>query len=69
MKYNTKARKKARIWPAVLLLAVVITAGAMELNGVFDKPAWKPDTVYPMANAKISWEQTFFSGAWDAEGR
>ena len=63
--YNTipTERKVFAIIMAVFLLAV-IAVGVLALFGVFDKPAWEPDVYYPMANAKVSWEQTFYAGGW-----
>ena len=47
-------------------LAVVI-AGLIVLNRQEDsRQAW--DTVHPMVNTEISWEQTFHSGAWSDAG-
>lgn len=63
--YNTipTERKVFAIIMAVFLLAVIVV-GVLALFGVFDKPAWEPDVYYPMANARISWDQTFHTGGW-----
>lgn len=42
------------------LLALVI----LQVCGVFDEPLWRPVAEYPMANAHISWQQTFRAGAF-----
>ena len=46
------------------MLAVMMLAAAIMVNVFVKVPGWEPDAEYPMANAKISWEQTFYSGAW-----
>ena len=43
------------------LAAVIIAMAVMNARPVEAK-GW--DTCHAMANANISWEQTFFSGAW-----
>ena len=43
------------------LAAVIIALAVMNTRPVEAK-GW--DTCHAMANANISWEQTFFSGAW-----
>lgn len=44
----------------VLLLALFI----LEACGVFDAYIWKPVEEFPIANANISWEQTFYPGGF-----
>ena len=47
-------------------LAVVIT-GLIFLNRTEDcRQTW--DTEHPMVNTNVSWEQTFYSGAWSDAG-
>lgn len=63
--YSTeeKERKVFVIIMTVIMLAI-IAWGVMEICGVFDKPEWEPTVSYPMANAKISWEETHYYGGW-----
>ena len=44
------------------VLAAMIIALAGMNAGIDRRKNW--DTCYEMANAKISWEQTFRSGSW-----
>ena len=48
---------------AIVLMMLVIWY-ALEVCGVFDMPVWKPGEAIPIANANISWEQTFYPGSW-----
>lgn len=50
-----------------MFLAIALLAGMIALNMAVKEPELEPDGVFPMANAKISWEQTFHSGAWRSE--
>lgn len=47
-----------------MMIAMAALAGAIALNVWVKVPEREPDVTHPMANAKISWEQTYFSGAW-----
>ena len=45
-----------------IILLLIMTAGILDICGVFDRPeepAWKPTVIYPMANAHVSWNQSF----------
>ena len=44
----------------IAILAVFVVWAVLTLCGVFEKPTWEPDVSYPMANANISWDQTFY---------
>ena len=59
-KYITehKERKGFCIILCIVLVAVV-TLSILDFCGVFDKPL-EPDVTYPMANANVSWDQTFY---------
>lgn len=49
----------------VIILILIMTAGILDMCGVFDRPEepiWKPNVIYPMANAHISWLQTYYPG-------
>ena len=64
-KYSTieKERKVFAVVMAIICL-LLITWMVLEICGVFDGPVWKPDEAIPMANAHISWEQTFYPGGF-----
>lgn len=47
-----------------MILAMAVLAGMIALNVCVKEPEIQPDAVHPMANARISWEQTFYGGAW-----
>lgn len=49
-----------------MILAMALLGGMIALNVAVKEPEREPDTVHPFANARISWEQTFYSGAWDS---
>jgi hypothetical protein len=52
----------------LMFIALLILAAMIALNVAVPEPVLEPDSVYPMVNSRISWEQTFNSGAWsDAE--
>ena len=61
----TKERKGQIIFIVLILLAIVIGLAWNYLDAQNSVPEWPGEvTTYPMANANISWEQTFHSGAW-----
>ena len=47
-----------------MFIALLILAAMIALNVAVPEPVLEPDSVYPMANSRISWEQTFHAGAW-----
>ena len=49
------------------LIALLILAGMIALNVAVPEPKPEPDSVYPMANSRIDWSQSFHSGAWECE--
>ena len=61
-KYTTTFQRKTRIFAVIAV--ILVTAALIALDGaVLAKEApenW--DVSYPMANAHVSWEQTFFGG-------
>ena len=59
-KYITSELKKR----VPILIALLVLAGMIALNVAVPEPVLEPDSVYPFANSKISWEQTFHAGAW-----
>ena len=65
MHYNTKRHSQTRGRTILMVVLAVITIA----NAVFllnraeeARNRWEPDCEYPMANAHISWEQTFYPG-------
>lgn len=52
-------KKRVPMFIALLILAAIIA-----LNVAVPEPVLEPNSVYPMANSRISWEQTFHAGAW-----
>lgn len=48
----------------MVVLAVITIANAVFLLNRAEEARnrWEPDVEYPMANAHISWEQTFYPG-------
>lgn len=64
-KYNTKEDEKkvfTVVWVIILLALIVLCV--LTITGVFDKAIWEPDISFPIANANISWEQTFHQGGF-----
>ena len=52
----------------LMFIALLILAAMIALNVAVPEPVLEPDSVHPFVNTRISWEQTFHSGAWsDAE--
>ena len=47
-----------------MFIALLILAAMIALNVAVPEQVLEPDSVYPMANSRISWEQTFHAGAW-----
>ena len=64
-KYST-IEKERKVFAAVMLaiMVILVTWFVLEACGVFAGPTAKPDRVYPMANAHISWEQSFHAGGF-----
>ena len=48
----------------IVILLALITLFVLEVCGVFDGQVWKPVEEFPIANANISWEQTFYPGGF-----
>ena len=61
-KYTRKERQGQILCILFILLAIV--AGLVWNAIEEDRRGVKPDTVYPITNANISWEQTHHPGAW-----
>jgi len=64
-KYSTNENEKKVFTVVVfLILLALVTLAVLTICGVFDQQIWKPDVSYPMANAKVTWLQTYHPGAW-----
>lgn len=63
-KYIRKETKGSIIFIVLMILAIIIGLAWNYLESG-EAERQKPDAVYPMANAHISWEQTFHGGAWN----
>ena len=65
MKYTTSNKNRAMARAILLCVLAVITIihGVMVLERAEAKRVrWEPDCEFPMANANISWEQTYYPG-------
>ena len=64
-KYNT-IDKERKVFAAVMIIIIIalLTLFTLEACGVFDRNVWKPVEEFPIANANISWEQTFYPGGF-----
>ena len=49
----------------IIFIILAIMAGLIWSVIEEDQKILKPDVTYPMANAHISWNQTFHGGAWN----
>lgn len=63
-KYIKKETRGSIIFIIMIILAIIIGLLWNYLESG-EAEGQKPDAVYPMANAHISWEQTFHGGAWN----
>lgn len=63
-KYIKKETKGQIIFVIMIILAIVIGLLWNYLESG-EAEGQKPDAVYPMANAHITWEQTYHGGAWN----
>ena len=65
-KYIEPETKGQIIFIVVILLAVVIGLVWNMLAAENNAPEWPGEvTTHPLANAHISWEQSFHGGAWN----
>ena len=64
MSKYTKKEKQGQIICIVFIL-LAIAAGLVWNALEEDRRAVKPDAVYPITNANISWEQTYRGGTWN----
>ena len=61
---NKKEKKDIYTWILAAILICLIVLGVLTVCGVLEPLEWKPDVSYPMANAKISWLQSYHAGSW-----
>ena len=47
-----------------MMIAIFAALAMLVLNMAIKEPAVRPDSVHPMANANVAWEQTFHAGSW-----
>ena len=62
-KYIKKETKGQIIFVIMIILAIVIGLVWNAVEESNKPPTWQMS--YPMANAHISWEQTYHGGAWN----
>ena len=60
----TNERKGQIIFVVVIILAIIIGLAWNYLESG-EAEGQRPDAVYPMANAHISWLQTYHGGGWN----
>lgn len=61
-KYIKPERKGQIIFIVMILLAIIIGLAWNMIEAEGQQQTWQ--TSYPMANAHISWEQTYYPGPW-----
>lgn len=64
--FDRKSKLVALVMALVLVSIMVI--GVLDVCGVFDEPeesTWRPTVIYPMANANIVWQQTYYGPKGD----
>lgn len=66
--YIKKETKGQIVFVLVILLAIITGIVWAVIENEQEAEKWKPAAVYPMANAHISWEQTFHPGGWENAG-
>ena len=65
-KYST-FEKERKVFAAVMLviLACLVALFVLELTGEFERQEYQHQTEYPIANANVSWLQTYYGGTWN----
>lgn len=51
---------------ALVIIAAVVTGMFVMMAAEENRRTW--DTEHPLVNSNISWEQTFYRGAWSDAG-
>lgn len=63
--YTTKKNTHATVRVVLLTVLVVALAAVVSvLVEIWDRRPVEPDVTYPMANANVGWNQTFYAGGW-----
>lgn len=47
-----------------MFFAIFAALAMLVLNLAVKEPELQPDSEHPMANANVTWLQTYYSGAW-----
>lgn len=63
-KYIKKERQGSIIFIVMIILAIIIGLAWNYLESS-EAEELAPDVIYPMANAHISWLQTYHGGGWN----
>lgn len=63
-KYIKKERQGSIIFILMIILAIIIGLAWNYIESG-EAEGLKPDAVYPMVNAHISWLQTYHGGGWN----
>ena len=61
---KNNGNSKVAVFFAILLLVIVVSWVWFERAAAEERNRIKPDAVYPMTNASVTWEQTWYKGAW-----
>lgn len=61
---KNNGNSKVAVFFAILLLVIVVSWVWFEREAAAERNRIQPDAVYPMANACVTWEQTWHKGAW-----
>ena len=65
-KYIKKETQGSIIFILMIILAIIIGLVWAEIENRQQVPEWPAAvTTHPLANAHISWEQSFHGGAWN----
>ena len=60
-KHSTTNGIKKRV---PMFFAIFAALAMLVLNLAVKEPEIQPDSVHPMANANVTWLQTYYSGTW-----
>ena len=63
MKNYSMVTNKRKVPRIMIIVFMLITTIAIRWAFSAMVPKWTPDSVHPMANAEVSWEQTFYAGS------
>ena len=60
---NSITKKVISAMLRIILIALIAFVVCTFFNVQAEKTAW--DVEYPMANAKVTWQQSYHSGGWE----